>query len=216
MNVQVDLTYTDGKSHRQEAAYSDGGVSLRVAKGAGAAIRILPVYRGLYLPPAGSAYPWLVQADEGAATWTDGVTATILRRLALGDAGFEALNVSRLAYELRNRGGPDPWGVDIDRIVEKLAADEFRSTYINEGDRVDVTVVLPEGEWLSLNPFADEPLLVGGAESETVTLSLPARGGRYIEPSRRQLLSVAFESLGSPESGGARSPGPPVVALRHF
>jgi hypothetical protein len=216
LTIRLEVTYSDGSGWTQKAAYRDGGASLRVSKGSGAAILLVPEYRGIELPPAGSAYPWLIRGPEGAATWTDGVTATILRRLALGGVGFEALNVTRLALELRNRGGPDPWGVDIDRIVEKLALDAFRSTYIKEGEQVDVAVTLPEGTWLPLSPFAEVPQLSVGPGSEEIVLNVPERGGRYIAVAERMLLSVAFERLGAPGGSSASEPGPPVIVLRRF
>lgn len=216
LEVRLEVIFSDGSGWTEKAFYRDGGATLRVPKGAGAAILLVPVYRGISLPPAGTAYPWLIRGPGGGATWTDGVTATILRRLALGGVGFEALNVSRLAFELRNRGGSDPWGVDIDRIVRTLAADAFRSTYIREGERENVLLSLPEGAWLSLTPFAEVPPVVvdpGGGERE---LSIPQGGGRYVELSSRRLLSVAFEPLGNPGSGGASKLGPPVIVLRRF
>ncbi|MFP4432163.1 MAG: hypothetical protein ACLFPV_13005, partial [Spirochaetaceae bacterium] len=74
----------------------------------GAAVILRPTYRGLLLPPAGTAVPWLASRGGVTATWHDGVTATILRRLAVGGSGFEALNVPRLSREIRERGGETP------------------------------------------------------------------------------------------------------------
>ncbi|MFP4430272.1 MAG: hypothetical protein ACLFPV_03380 [Spirochaetaceae bacterium] len=203
LEIAVEVVFSDGSGWTRHHAFDAGAAVIALPKAGGVAILLRPVYRGLLLPPAGTAVPWLA-SGERAATWHDGVTATILRRLAVGGSGFEALNVPRLSREIRDRGGRDPWGVDIDRIVEKLAEDAFRSTYIKEGETVSLEVYFPEGRWVSLEPFGEEGTRViegpGG-----VTLSVPLRGARYAEIQGRRVLSVAFEPSGHP-----------IVGLRGF
>jgi hypothetical protein len=208
MGVSVEIVFSDGSGWTRDYSYLDGAAVLRLPKGAGVAVLVRPTYRGLRLPPAGTAVPWLGDKNAATATWADGVTATVLRRLAVGGSGFEALNVPRLSREIRDRGGEDPWGIDIDRIVEKLAENAFRSTYIKEGEAALVEVSVPPGSWVALEPFprADMALIHGPT---TVELSVPRRGTRYADIRERRLLSIAFEATGGPTET-------PVVALRRF
>lgn len=202
MEVVVEVVFSDGSGWIRGYSYDDGAAVLRLPKAAGAAVLLRPTYRGLRLPPAGTAVPWLGEGNAAAASWLDGVTATLLRRLAVGGSGFEALNVPRLSREIRDRGGEDPWGVDIDRIVEKLAQDAFRSTYIKEGEKVPLELSFPPGNWVALEPFANaETAVVRGPT--TVELSVPRRGTRYVNIEEGRLLSIAFEPSGVP-----------IVALR--
>ncbi len=203
LEVAVEVVFSDGSGWVRDYSYGDAAAVLRMPKAAGAAVLLRPTYRGLRLPPAGTAVPWLREGDDPAVSWLDGVTATVLRRLAVGGSGFEALNVPRLSREIRDRGGEDPWGVDIDRIVEKLAQDAFRSTYIKEGEKVPLGISFPPGSWVALEPFVRMEAVVRGPT--TVELSVPRRGIRYVNTEERRLLSVAFEPSGVP-----------IVALRGF
>lgn len=204
LTILAEVVLSDGSRWSRSYAFAEGAAVLRLPKAGGAAVLLRPSYRGLRLPPAGTAVPWLAPGARGTATWHDGVTATILRRLAVGEGGFEALNVPRLSREIRERGGRDPWGIDIDRIVEKIAEDAFRSTYIKEGEEVLLEVFFPEGRWIPLEPFRGEA--TGVIEGPgTVALSVPTRGLRYAEVRDRRLLTVAFEPSGQP-----------IVGLRRF
>ncbi len=204
LEIAVEVVFSDGSGWTRDYAFEAGAAVLALPKAGGVAILLRPVYRGLLLAPAGTAVPWLASGGGATANWHDGVTATILRRLAVGGSGFEALNVPRLSREIRERAGEDPWGVDFDRIVEKLAEDAFRSTYIKEGERVPLEVYFPEGRWISLEPFGEEGTRVIEGPG-VLALAVPARGARYAEVRGRRVLSVAFEPSGHP-----------IVGLRGF
>lgn len=204
LSMAVEVVFSDGSGWGRDYAHGAGAAVLRLPKARGAAVLLRPTYRGIPLPPAGTAVPWLASGGEATATWHDGVTASILRRLAVGESGFEALNVPRLSREIRRRGGRDPWGVDIDRIVEKLAENAFRSTYITEGEKVPLEITFPEGRWIRLEPFGEvETRVIEGPGIRG--LSVPIRGTRYADIAGRRLLVVAFEPSGHP-----------IVGLRGF
>lgn len=199
----LEVVFSDGSGWTQEADYADGSATVVLPKGGGAAILLTPRCRGLKLPPAGTAVPWLAAQGSAEATWSDGVTATVLQRLALGGAGFEALNVGRLSGEIKDRAGPDPWKIDIDRIVEKLAAGAFRSTYIREEETTPVTLMLPPGDWISVSPFASQPMVVT-PDAPEVTLGVPKRGIHYLNPAGGQLLSLSLDPSGYPTAAFRR------------
>ncbi len=102
---------------------------------------------GLFLYPsgaviAGAAGPAEPLGEEVRLSYREGAAAFILLRLAGQRVPIEAINVPRLLRELSERTGGDPWRTDVERLVLRLAAKDFRADLIRVRD--EITVSLPD------------------------------------------------------------------------
>lgn len=119
-------------------------------------VLLVPVARGVELPPAGCLYPWSLASGGTAAvleaSWKDGCAASIL--FLLQKAGFDvaALNGRRLLAELRERD--DPWGTDPVRVAEAFLAGDMSSRLLQPAPSRPVRLSPGAGTWFLESPFA--------------------------------------------------------------
>ena len=124
------------------------------------------------LPPAGALYP--LNMGEGntlVLSWEQGVAALIIFRLSTGGSDISTFNTLRLSQEIMERGRPDPWVLDIDYIIDKIALGAFRVTYIKAAPSRDIELPVNPGSWFMESPFA-RPIEIEKGETlilETVT-----------------------------------------------
>lgn len=107
------------------------------------------------LPPAGALYP--LNMGEGntlALSWEQGVASLIIFRLISGGIDLSTFNTLRLSQEIMERGNPDPWVLDIDYIIEKIALGAFRVTYIKAAPARNIELPVDPGSWFMESPFA--------------------------------------------------------------
>ncbi|MQY77500.1 MAG: hypothetical protein GH155_07740 [Spirochaeta sp.] len=107
------------------------------------------------LPPAGALYP--LNMGEGntlSLSWEQGVAALIIFRLLTGGTDLSTFNTQRLSGEIVERGNPDPWKLDIDYIIEKIALGSFRATSIKAAPARNVDLPVDSGSWFMESPFA--------------------------------------------------------------
>jgi hypothetical protein len=124
-------------------------VAARVAADGPVAVLATPYCDGLPLRPAGgfiSAYP---EARRVGLEWEDGVAAMAAERLAEQGVDLAGFNFPRLAADIRKRGPPDPWELDIERIVTRVAEGSFRVTDIRSKQKTMVAVELEPGGWFT-------------------------------------------------------------------
>ena len=65
------------------------------------------------------------------------------------------------------RGRPNPWNLDIDYIIEKIALGAFRVTYIKAAPARNIELPVNTGSWFMESPFAS---LIEIEEGETLIL----------------------------------------------
>ena len=120
------------------------------------------------LPPAGALYP--LNMGEGNTlelSWEQGVAALIIFRLSTGGIDLSTFNTLRLSEEIMERGKPDPWVLDIDYIIEKIALGSFRVTYIKAAPARNIELPVDPGSWFMESPFS-RPIVI--EEGETLLL----------------------------------------------
>jgi hypothetical protein len=166
--------------------------SVRIAcpKAANTAVLAYPesARAGGFLRPAGALYPLDVRRDGArdvlSFTWEAGCSAWILSRLR--ELGFDTslVNATRLRAELASH--PDPWALDVQKIVEKLAEGAFTAYDIDSLPSRDVQLQPGKGNW-----FLESPASSVTACADGDTLVLPC-------------LSVGMHALFSDQGGRIR------------
>jgi hypothetical protein len=135
------------------------------------------------LPPAGALYPLDLQREAGEDallfSWEAGCTAWILSRLHTRGFDTTLVNAARLRAELARHA--DPWALDLQKIVEKLAAGTFTAYDIDSLPSRDVQLMPGAGEWFLESPFRNVSSLADGE-----TLLLPG-----VSMGRHTLFSVS-------------------------
>ncbi len=110
---------------------------------------------GEALRPAGGIFPLDCGQDASSTTmrvtWESGPAASVLFRLAELGCDISLLNAARLRQFLCSRA--DPWDVDLNKIVERLAQGDFSAYDIDQLPARDVAVSLGVGEWFLETPF---------------------------------------------------------------
>jgi hypothetical protein len=135
-------------------------VPLQIAGGSPIPVLVVPICDTFPLRPAGAL---IVGYPEGAsvrATWHDGVVATIASVLGTRGVDLRGFNWLRLATEIRKRGPPDPWDLDLDRIAVRIVEGSFRVTDLRVREKVTVEIDLDPGLWFTdsaLGPMVDSP-----------------------------------------------------------
>ncbi len=165
---------------------------------------------GETLPPAGGVDP----PDRGGAdrlplTWRRGAVASLLLRLASQGGRLEALNVERLVREMEERGGEDPWRLDLDRIAAELAGGSFQVTAIGPAASRDVRLPVGQGSWFTESPFA---LPVAATDGILRLAGLPLGFHRLFEAGgtrRIDLFVTDSELLWMERVEGTEVRGPP-------
>lgn len=125
---------------------------------------------------AGSVWPGLAADRPRAAptdgerpggerlvlTFEDGPVAEVLRRVMAAGADVGDFSVSRLAGEIRERLGEDPWALDVEKVVSAIASRAMRESYVRARPAEATGLVAPPGTWLAPSPFVD-PVASDGA-----------------------------------------------------
>jgi hypothetical protein len=122
------------------------------------------------LPPAGGVWPLDLSADgqELVLSWGSGPLAATLVALRREGVDLSSLNTARLAREMRERSGSDPWSLDLVYFEERLASGEFRVTDIRALPSRDLLLEIPAGQW-----FLESPSRLPQLVAEGEPLALP-------------------------------------------
>jgi hypothetical protein len=125
------------------------------------------------LLPAGAVWPLDLASggQELALSWEGGPLAEALLALRRERVEVSSLNTSRLALEMRERSGGDPWRLDLVHLAESLASGEFQVTDIRALACRDVLLPVPAGRWFLESPFRLPQLAAEG--EELALLQLP-------------------------------------------
>ena len=107
------------------------------------------------LPPAGGLYPLDCDAvaESISLSWQQGAVAQILHRLCEQGVDCSAVHVPRLSAEIATRCLGDPWALDLDRICNRLAAEDFSLTDIRLAPSRDLLLEPGPGSWFLESPF---------------------------------------------------------------
>jgi len=125
------------------------------------------------LPPAGAVWPLDLASggQELALSWEGGPLAETLLALRRERVDVSALNTGRLALEMHDRFGGDPWRLDLVYLAESLASGQFQVTDIRALACRDVLLPVPAGRWFLESPFRLPQLAAEG--EELLLLQLP-------------------------------------------
>lgn len=108
-------------------------------------------------------------------SWKHGIAADIFKELYRQNVPIEKFNLKRFYYELDSLDINDPWLLDKDYIMQKIAGGLFRVTYLKEKPAFPVSVPLTNGRWIFNNPFSQ----IYKPDSESGILKLNATPGFY-------------------------------------
>ncbi len=173
-DLSFRLAFPDGSGRWQSRSVEDRGLTAGIScsKAGNTPVLAYPVSgrsAGL-LRPAGGLYPADLR-DQGRdgerleLSWQRGCLALVFAGLAERGIDTSLVNSARLASFMARH--PDPWVLDLDRIVEKLILDDFSAYDIDILPSRDVTLLPGAGEWFLESPFA--PVL-GVSDGETLVL----------------------------------------------
>jgi hypothetical protein len=153
---------SDNGEFEQRLVDGQAPVSIELPKVINLPILAYPILaaQSVELPAAGGVYPLdcSISGNTISLCWQQGAVAEVLFRLWSQGVDCSVVNVSRLRREMTSRclGDPwagDPWALDLDRICEKLAAEEFRLTDIRPIPHRDLKLEPGPGQWFLESPF---------------------------------------------------------------
>ncbi|MCF7927790.1 MAG: hypothetical protein K9L68_02110 [Spirochaetales bacterium] len=111
---------------------------------------------GLRVRPAGAVFP--VGLDGGGSLrlrWRDGPAAELLLAAEAGGVDTSRLNTGRLVKEISERIDGSTWRLDRALLSKTLEAGEMKAYRIREKEDFEISLLLPEGIWLPLDPMAE-------------------------------------------------------------
>jgi len=154
-----------------DAAGAGAAGSLRLPPRAHWPGRASPLARGQRLAPAGALFPLDLGPGGGALelSWERGPLAEVLRRLAVAGVEVGRVNAPRLADEMLEASGGDPWRLDLSLAAQALARGGFRVTDLRLLPARDLELALPAGGW-----FLEAPLHPAQCSAPGQALLLPA------------------------------------------
>jgi len=109
------------------------------------------------LPPAGAIFPLHLKTGSEhtlVLSWEAGFTASMFERLWQKAVDLSAFNTPRLLSKIEEKAPADPWSLDADLIVERLAACEFSAYDVKHLAARDVFAEVPAGSWFLESPFS--------------------------------------------------------------
>jgi hypothetical protein len=109
------------------------------------------------LPPAAAIFPLhLKQGDEHTLvlTWEAGFSASLFERLWQKGVDVKSFNTPRLLDKIQEKAPDDPWLLDADLIVERMAAYDFSAYDVKLLPVRDVFLEIPSGSWFMESPFS--------------------------------------------------------------
>jgi len=107
----------------------------------------------LELPGAGGVYPLDAAGDTLGLSWALGPAAQLLLELAHANLDLERINVPRLCALMGERGGEDPWNLDLAGIAASLASGQMRESAIRLQPLLDVSLPAGSGDWFLQSPL---------------------------------------------------------------
>ncbi len=149
--------------------------------------------------PAGALFP-SGEHNVVIGEWVDGAAAVVIDRFAAHGV-VRYLNAARLFGEIRERAGDDPWALDLELIVDRLAAGGFRVTDLRTAATRTVFTTLPAGTWVSPNPF--EPPVRFGPAGGIVPRDLPYGAHPLLNVPSHDVLTTYVTHDGTFFHGGA-------------
>jgi len=181
-NLKYQLILSGPDGEKQESIIPAGSslIEVCISKRQNSSFLAYPIIgeSGIRLPPAGAIYP--LNMGEGntlTLSWEQGVASLIIFRLSTGGIDLSTFNTQRLSDEIRERGRPDPWNLDIDYIIEKIAMGSFRVTYIKAAPARNIELPVNPGSWFMESPSAG---IFEIEEGETLLLEAVPLGYHYL------------------------------------
>ena len=181
-NLKFQLIFSGPNGEKQESIIPAGSglIDVCISKRQNSSFLAYPLIGDdeIRLPPAGALYP--LNMGEGntlALSWEQGVASLIIFRLSTGGIDLSTFNTQRLSEEIMERGNPDPWNLDIDYIIEKIALGTFRVTYIKAAPARNIELPVDPGSWFMESPFA---CLIEIEEDETLILEAVPFGSHLL------------------------------------
>ncbi len=131
--------------------------TVRIPAGGPVAVQAYPVVgeRIDVIRPAGAIVAGRNDA-EVPLEWADGVLAEIAARLQAGGVPLAAVNVWRLAREIRERAGTRQWSIDVDAVVEALANEVMNVRLLEPRGGAGVEVPVGGDEWVAADALRPE------------------------------------------------------------
>lgn len=206
--LEFELSWRGEEGRLEEAQAKPGErLRIRVARGSCQAILALPRSGasglGRYLRPAGALYPEALEGGESSAGaellrlgWAGGYAASVWRELERGGLDPAGYDINRLVASALEKG-PDPWKLEPLEVAARLASSSFRIGLYTEGERFPVS--LPGSPWAPESPFAAPPSVVPGAGPS----SLAADSGTELGPGLWRFLGPSETLLVRVEEDGA-------------
>lgn len=181
-NLKFKLIYSGPGGEKQESIIPAGSglIEVCISKRQNSSFLAYPLIGEdeIRLPPAGALYPLnMVEGNTLALSWEQGVASLIIFRLSTGGIDLSTFNTQRLSEEIMERGKPDPWNLDIDYIIEKIALGSFRVTYIKAAPARNIELPVDPGSWFMESPFA---CLIEIEEDETLVLEAVPFGSHLL------------------------------------
>lgn len=190
------ITYFDEEG--MEASYTcpaeNESVELKCLKQNNMPVVVQPVIRcgeeAVVLFPAGGIYPLDAEIRDKRIflniTWEHGFTADVFRKLYKQNVATEKFNLKRFYYEMDRLNIHDPWLLDEDYIMEKLAGGSFRVTYLKEKPVFSFEIPVKSGQWVINSPFSQ----IYTADSVSGMLKLNLTSGFYTLIELKDLRTV--------------------------
>ena len=140
--------------------------------------------------PAGGIYPLDAEISGKRVvlniTWKHGFTADIFRKLYKQNVAVRKLNLKRFYYEMDRLTVNNPWFLDEDYIMEKLAGGSFRVTYLKEKPVFPFEIPVKSGQWVINSYFSQ----IYTADSASGILKLNLTSGFYTLIELKDLKTV--------------------------
>ncbi|MBN1686535.1 MAG: hypothetical protein JW852_07755 [Spirochaetales bacterium] len=111
------------------------------------------------LKPCGGVFPGQVDSEEVLRlSWEDGFLAEVLLGCAVSGDAMQAVNLHKLAAELSEKSGGNPWFLNGDTIMRAIAGGTLSYGSLRMLPVHDVTIEAAPGRWVGGNPLAAAPV----------------------------------------------------------
>jgi hypothetical protein len=226
--LTAEVRYMDasGRLVLERLPWSAGRVGLLLPKERVSAVLVLPrIPTGRAAPsaapllrPAGAFYPFSMAGVAAAggvlagsgnvltASWLHGAVVAELSPLT-EEAGWEWFNIRRFLEELARAEEASPWWLEWQRIRERLWGHSFRSSYIDGAERVSLTVPLPAGRWVSVDPFLPVLLVPSPGTDPAVAAAWNGPGTEPVSSAAAAASSAAAADSSAAAAAAGRTAG---------
>lgn len=186
-----------GGYREREVAAGTAAEITDLATAPGGAVTAYPLIQGSregmrpaggFTPPAppGPPGPPGAAAPRLSLSWEAGAAAEMLLALQRKNPVYRRINHNRLVAEMMEKSGGDPWRIMREPLRRELARLRFNAALIRAGEVVTPDKArLPEGRWISADPFRCGRESIIGSKPGTVL---------YIDRTQKKALRLSSES----------------------